>query len=370
MKVNELLENIEEGVIVINKNGEIAEVNNSALEIFGFERAELIGASLSVLKYKQGDREQNFGDLCSQIESYSPSDFLKIGKEFFVINNKSGTIIALHISILRVNNKNNKIKLIGIIKSISSSDKQLDKYKEDLTLRVVHELKNPLTNLQLSIELFNSYITNGDEDFRMNFLTILKNNVLFLKDLTEDLLMISKIDSNEFFIEMQKINLKLMINSIINQLHLKSQEKNMMFEISLREDNVIIGDSKKISQIFSILIDNAIKYSNYGSKIYISDKNRYGYISIKDLGIGIPEKDIHRLFNKFSRATNVKNRPGTGLGLYIAKQLIEAHNGLITVKSEVDIGSEFEIFFSESRLPNINTSDSNDNSLFKKNDSN
>ena len=183
----------------------------------------------------------------------------------------------------------------------------------------------------------------------------ISRNTSLLHELAEDILMVSRIDEKKIDLEWSDYKPSEIINDILILLEPIYKEKNLEIEAEIDENIRLKGDPKRIDHIFRIVIENAIKYSNINTKIEIKGIDNYkgkynpeekqGVIfQFKDSGIGIPEKDINHIFERFFRSNHVKDISGTGLGLSIAKDLVELHNGTIHVESEVGKGSTFLIF--------------------------
>ncbi len=233
--------------------------------------------------------------------------------------------------------------------------KQAEQRLERLVSTVSHELRTPITVILMSLDYLKNHQDNITPELEARLMDGVSRNTSLLHKLAEDILMVSRIDDHRLELELAEYSPLEIINEVLTLLEQKGKEKSINFDINIDENIQLLGDPKRIDQIFRILIDNAIKYSVLDSKIEISAINNYiGKYScngkkgvlfqFKDNGMGIPEKDIPHLFERFFRSEHVKEISGTGLGLSIARELAHLHDGEIFVESEFEKGSTFYVF--------------------------
>lgn len=220
-----------------------------------------------------------------------------------------------------------------------------EKYRREFFGNVSHELKTPIFNIQGYVET----LINGalyDKSVNKKYLKRTSKSVDRLIYIIRDLETISQLESEELKLEMTEWNLKFVINEIIDQFEIKSEQKKIKFIHDKKSTNFnVIADRDKITQVLTNLISNSIKYGKNRGFIKIGchqTKNKC-IVSIKDNGIGISEKNIPRLFERFYRVDKSRSREqgGTGLGLAIVKHIVEAHGQEINVLSNVDKGTDF-----------------------------
>ena len=226
------------------------------------------------------------------------------------------------------------------------------KLKTDFVANVSHELRTPLQTIKLGLETINQEIGNTDKETKKNFLSLMLKETNRMEDLIKDLLMLSKIEQQEHIRPNDKINLKEIIEYIQKFYNKSCLEKNILFNINLDDQNLnVIGNKDKLIEIFSNLINNAIKYSEPNKNIYIESQiksNQQLEIHIKDEGMGIPKDLLPRISERFFRVDNEKTRNinGTGLGLAIVKHLVKQHRGDFNIRSVEGEGTDITI-----RLP-------------------
>lgn len=207
-----------------------------------------------------------------------------------------------------------------------------------------HELRTPLTSLRSEIEvgLLNKHLTLKEAQ------ELIKSNleeVIELQTLSESLLELTQNQNNKEHDLFEKVDLQEIIVDSITKVQSLAKRKKITIENKIAGMDMM-GSKDRLRELFVILLDNAIKYSKNNSVVNISGKTnkRFHSISISDSGIGIEEKDIPHIFDRFYRADTSRSKNqigGYGLGLAIAKKIIEIHNGTIQVKSIVNDGSSF-----------------------------
>ena len=224
---------------------------------------------------------------------------------------------------------------------------QVSELKSQFVATVSHELRTPLYGVIGLTELLKE---NPDSENRTEYLESLKFSGNYLLALINDVLQLSKIETNDITVENAPFNLKILVNSIKKSLQNKSHKNNnkLHVEIDPNIDEIIDGDSVRLSQILINLIGNALKFTIEGNvwlKIQIIRESTESYdlkFIIKDDGVGIPKDKQATIFETFSQVKNNKSEyQGTGLGLSIVKKLIELYESEITLVSETNQGAEF-----------------------------
>ena len=251
------------------------------------------------------------------------------------------------------------------IKNTNTKLERLERLKSEFISIVSHELRTPLTAIKNSLEICLSGKAGEVSSITDKFLNMAKRNVTRLSGIINDLLDLSKVEAGKMDFKFEKTNINKPVEFIKNTFENVAKEKNIDL-ILKKEENLsqTYIDSQRIEQVMSNLVSNAIKFTNENGTIEIKTENiksseinkslligvenpvfydNYVKVSVKDSGIGIAEEDIKKVFDQFQQIENPLNRKngGTGLGLPIAKQLIESHKGFIWVESEVNRGTTF-----------------------------
>ncbi|PIZ62989.1 hypothetical protein COY16_03120 [Candidatus Roizmanbacteria bacterium CG_4_10_14_0_2_um_filter_39_13] len=239
--------------------------------------------------------------------------------------------------------------------------KEIDNLKDDFISIAAHELKTPLTIIKNYAFLLekNERIKESPEMLDEVVKILAGSNRLSI--LVNDLLDVSRIEMNRMKLEMGTQDLREIVTNVINQLVPEAQNKKLSLVYQKCDTPIFVkGDKNKLEQIFINLIGNSIKYTLEGTITVMHELEEKSIkTSIKDTGVGIPPEKMNRLFDKFSRIYNdkTKNVPGTGLGLWITKELTEKMGGKIFVESIENTGTQFSVVFPKVPFSASNTSE-------------
>ncbi len=223
--------------------------------------------------------------------------------------------------------------------------RKLERVRRDFVANVSHELKTPLTAIQGFAETLLAGAIDDPKN-RVRFLEIILDHSRRLARLTDDLLRLSKMDADRLDLEIQRLGVAHFVESCVETAQRPAAEKDLRISVNLQERLPdIAADRRRLAEVLQNLLDNAIQYTSPGGQIMLSASADAGEVkfTVSDTGIGIPQADQPRIFERFYRVDVARSREvgGTGLGLAIAKHLVEAHGGRIWVESEVGQGSQF-----------------------------
>lgn len=251
------------------------------------------------------------------------------------------------------------------IKNTNTKLEKLERLKSEFTSIVSHELRTPLTAIKNSLDIMLSGKTGETTPAMNKFLDMAKRNVTRLSGIINDLLDLTKVEAGKMDFRFEKGSINAPVEFVKNTFENLAKEKNITLvsetEPELPETYI---DSQRLEQVITNLVSNAVKFTNENGSILIKTETisaddidreklfdvknpvfykNYVKVSVKDSGIGIAQEDIPKVFDKFQQIENSLSRKngGTGLGLPIAKQLIEAHSGFIWVESELNCGTTF-----------------------------
>ncbi|MFH2028759.1 MAG: HAMP domain-containing sensor histidine kinase [Nanoarchaeota archaeon] len=224
-------------------------------------------------------------------------------------------------------------------------EKELNKLKDHFISIVSHELRTPITSMKLYLSLFRAGKFGAVDKRQDTAVKTISDETNRLSDLIDNLLTVNKIEANKIVLEKSQFNLNEIIDDIyINLAH----SKDIEVANKIRKNFKVNADKKLMKQIYINLMNNAIKFSDKGSKIELScgRKSKEWFLSVKDQGIGISKQEIPKLFNKFYQADNslTRKNPGIGLGLAIVKNIVDLHNGRVEVISKLGKGTEFKVW--------------------------
>jgi two-component system, OmpR family, phosphate regulon sensor histidine kinase PhoR len=223
--------------------------------------------------------------------------------------------------------------------------RKLERIRRDFVANVSHEFRTPLT----AIQGFAETLIGGaidDPQNRGRFLAIILEHSRRLARLTEDLLRLSQMDAEQLELEIRAVSVAQLIESCYETAQRRAAEKGLALTQNVPSQLPdVAADNRRLQEVLQNLLDNAIQYTLPGGKIVLSAENRGDEVifTVADTGIGIPQADQPRIFERFYRVDVARSREagGTGLGLSISKHLVEAQGGRIWVESEVGVGSKF-----------------------------
>lgn len=337
-KAEAVVENISDGIIVTDLEGKIILINKMAKYLFNLSKTDedILGKDFTSII----DNEEIFKKLKKNIENKESEE-----DRYFEETLHTDKEIYTKIFINKISIKNESIGAVILIQDITKL-KKIDQIKTEFISTVSHEFKTPLTSTKMAVNMLDES-KNLDEN-QKEYINIIKEDNERLNVLINDLLDLSKIESGNIIMNMQKISVLDIINNALNPLKKLFESENVYYKIeNFDESYKVIADFNKITWVMTNFLTNAVKYkdSSKESKVFINAVKHKDKIifSVKDNGIGI-EKEFHeKIFNKFIRVNVSEDGKvtGTGLGLSICKSIIDAHKGKIWVESQKGIGSTF-----------------------------
>ena len=228
--------------------------------------------------------------------------------------------------------------------------KKVSEMKTDFINNMTHEFKTPIATISLATDSITNSSVISDEERVRRFTNIIKQENTRMLDQVERVLQMARIDKKDFSLDLSEVNLNEVVYKASENTKLKLAKRNGNITTELLAQNAIIeGDLTHISNIVHNLLDNAEKYSKETPEINISTRNvnKGVELCVKDKGIGMSKEAMKHIFDKFFRVHtgNRHDVKGFGLGLSYVKALVDAHNGTISVDSELEIGSTFTLFF-------------------------
>ncbi len=239
----------------------------------------------------------------------------------------------------------NDIKLMfEKVKEDIESMKRLQRVRSEFLGNVSHELRTPIFAIQGYLETLLGGALN-DAKVNKYFLEKANQHTVNLNNLLNDLIDISMIESGEMRMSFRYFKVDDYLKNFVNEMAPFAKEKNLELIYHPSNERLqLFGDKDRLRQVMNNLVQNAIKYTEKGKiEIFAEEEEKSGKIIIKDTGIGIPDEDLNRIFERFYRVDKARSRAegGTGLGLAIVKHIVEAHGSRVEVKSKLGEGTEF-----------------------------
>ncbi|MEB3308991.1 MAG: PAS domain S-box protein [Snowella sp.] len=355
-----LLDKASDAIIIADLQGNLVEVNQKAIALLGYTPTEIKQLHITQIHPPSELERAQFGfqEIVKQNTGYLLDT---------QVMTKTGKIIPIDItgSVIEYNEKqyvqgifrdiSERKKIEAEIQNTLKKEKELNRLKSQFIDIASHEFRTPLTIILGSVEFITKYNHKLTDLKKTEYLERILKSTLKLRDMMEEILVLSRIDANKVSLNFEKVDIKNFIKEIIEDVEIstKNKQKILFSVIDLTTFNKqIYIDPKGLHHIVSNLLTNAIKYSPPESPIecIIELNTTETIIKITDYGMGIPANDLPHIFDSFHRASNVENISGTGLGLNIAKKYVELHGGNIEVKSQVDVGTTFTVHLTN-RMP-------------------
>ncbi|MGI6486443.1 MAG: cell wall metabolism sensor histidine kinase WalK [Thermoanaerobacterales bacterium] len=328
-KIEAILVNMADGVVALNHKGEVIHINPAARKMLSLD-AEI--------------NDDDFAEKIKSLFNIHLEDLLEMDvKTSEKLVDIDGSIIkSINAPLLRNG------KVVGMIFVLEDITKQrrLDDMRKEFVANVSHELRTPLTTIKSYTEtLLDDAL--GQPDLARNFLTVVNNEADRMARLVNDLLELSRIDNRETSWDKKPQIASDLIKDVVSKMAINI-EKDKVLEVDIPEsDTMVFVDRDKMEQVIQNVLSNANKFTLKGGKISvkIEESDECVIMRFSDTGIGIPEKDIPRIFERFYRVDKTRSRQlgGTGLGLSIAKEIVEFHGGKIWIESKYGYGTQVNI---------------------------
>ncbi len=344
-KYRELISTSIDGIISADSQMSVIIWNQGAEKIFGYTEKEMLGQSVfKIIPEKDRAKMGNRVSLLVKTDSREGVN----GTLEFVGQRKDGSNIPIEMSLSIRKNEGSHIvtaivRDVTVRKEAEEKLREIDRMKSEFLSNVSHELRTPLQ----SISGFTKLIMNGqvpDAATQQEFLQIIDGETQHLGNLINGLLDLSRLESGRFEIYPKPTAIRDTMVESIRSFHTIARDKNITLKEEIPDDLPEMEvDNERMRQVFVNLLSNAIKYSDSGGSIMVrAEKHPEELLfQVSDHGIGMSPEAMQHLFERFYRAKENTARSGTGLGLYITKQIIDAHGGRIWAESKVNEGSTF-----------------------------
>jgi len=339
-----IFENSDDGIMILDHEKRIETFSPGMEKITGYDKDEAIGRlAKSLLKFHAEKNTSLLPDLMFTST--------KLKKESPYINNsilsKEGKQTNIEASYTMIQNASgNKPKALAVMRDVTYEQALVERDKEFIAV-TSHQLNTPLSIIRGYSALLLKEKAGKLNAKQREYLVQIKESVLKMIDLTNNLLSISRIEQDKIKLKIGDVNLCEIATNVAKEMQSKAKENNVKLSCKIKDKNLIIqADQERLSQALSNIIDNAIKYTPKGSVTgEIIDNKATVAIIIKDTGIGIPKDELEKIGEKFYRSQNAidQDNQGTGLGVFIAKTIVEKHAGLFEVESKVGKGTTVKI---------------------------
>ena len=312
-KLDTLFLHMTDGVVAFSAEGQVIHANPAAAQMLRCEIGE------------QTNYEQLFGDVASLESVLAAPDYLEGERE------ETGRYLEL---LLAPFDRENQTGALVVIHDVTAQRKN-EEMRREFVANVSHELRTPLTNIRSYAETLSENAGQVPPATEQKFLGVILNESDRMTHIVQDLLTLSRFDSGHSELKLGRFSFTGAINDLYNAVYMEAQKHDHTVELKLEPElPEIVADRERILQVMMNIVSNAIKYTPNGGHIEISAGRSEGrvWMEVADNGIGIPEADRARIFERFYRVDKARSREsgGTGLGLSIAKEIVDRHQGVLT----------------------------------------
>lgn len=330
-----------DGIVIINEDGIIEQVNPACENLIGLVESKLLNSSVDDYLFSK----KTF--ISKELHKLDESELLL--RDFFIKNPLSNVEIPVEVSFARINPEDEFKRFVGVIRDVTEQKKS-DKLRDDFIATLTHDLRTPLLAAIQTLKFFlDGALGELDEKQKTLLATMQKSNEDLL-GLVNALLEVYKYDAEKLTLAKTNFNIYNLTEQVYQELLPLAESKNIDFTIECENKEMeIFADRSEIRRVICNLCGNAINYTQNGGKVSIIIKNEGNDLifSVSDNGCGIPQEDIPNMFQRFSQGTSKKRSTGTGLGLYLSRQIIESHGGKIWLESRLNKGSEFSFLLTD-----------------------
>ncbi len=335
-----VLSGMSEAVVVLDNGLRVLETNRAAESIFQLQREEMIGHPL--LKAVRNLKLHEFAE-----ELLSGGVDLTEELTFHISEGNRVLYLQVHGAPLGEGDRDENLARAVLVFTDISEIRRSEAIRRDFVSNVSHELKTPITSIKGFVETLMDGASE-DPELLNRFLGIIQKQADSMHAIIEDLLQLSRLDERSITMVQAMVDLRDIVQAAAEKVRPAAEDKNMGLKLNSSGPVYVRGNSGLLEQAVFNLMDNAVKYSDPGKGFSASLEAEKGEakLTVSDSGVGIPEEDLPRIFERFYRVDKARSREtgGTGLGLAIVKHIIQVHGGRVTVESLPGRGSSFSIF--------------------------
>ncbi|MCM1340056.1 MAG: ATP-binding protein [Muribaculaceae bacterium] len=331
-----------DGIVILNEDGIIESVNPACENLIGLVTDKIVKASIDDFLFSK----KTF--ITKELHKLEENELFL--RDFYVKNPLSNNIVPVEISFARINPDDEFKRFVGVIRDVTEQ-KKADRLRDDFIATLTHDLRTPLLAAIQTLKFFlDGTVGELDEKQKLLLSTMQKSNEDLL-GLVNALLEVYKYDAEKLILNKTEFNIYELVKLVYDELKPLAINKKIDFIIDCADKELEINaDRSELRRVICNLCGNAINYTQEEGKVVITIKNEANDLifSVSDTGCGIPQEDIPNMFQRFSQGTTKKRSAGTGLGLYLSRQIIESHGGKIWLESVLNKGSEFSFILTDS----------------------
>lgn len=339
-----IMESIAESLTVINKDGQIMVFNPETERLTGYRQSEVeYRLYRKVLEFTDKDgRELKKNPITEALKTGKPVQ-ISI-KDGYYLKNQNKELIPISVSIAPILDKEKNIQGVAATIQDISTEKELDQVKDEFVYVVAHELGNPIFALDGYLSILQDQQKKYDKETK-DIISSARSVNSQLSELVNDLLEVVRNEQGTLTFDLTPTDLSIIIEKVLQNAQFKAKAKKITIDYQKVKMPKVKANEQKIKEVLTNFVDNAIKYTPNGGKVFITQKQDGTEVvtSVRDNGYGIKKEDQEKLFTKFYRVKTKKTAEisGTGLGLFICRQIVEKCGGRVWAESEEGKGSTF-----------------------------
>ena len=330
-----------DGILILNEDGIIEQVNPACETLIGLVNNKIISASVDDFMFSK----KTF--ISKELHKLEENELFL--RDFYIKNPLSNNLVPVEISFARINPDEEFKRFVGVIRDVTEQ-KKADRLRDDFIATLTHDLRTPLLAAIQTLKFFLDGALGELDDKQKLLLSTMQKSNEDLLGLVNALLEVYKYDAEKLILNKTDFNIYELTKLVYDELKPLADSKNIEFSIDCENKELEVqADRSELRRVICNLCGNAISYTPEGGKVVITLKNESNDLifSVSDNGCGIPQEDIPNMFQRFSQGTSKKRSAGTGLGLYLSRQIIESHGGKIWLESAVNKGSEFSFILTD-----------------------
>lgn len=339
-RLKAIFETASDAIVALDLQGVIVSVNHATELLFGYRREELVGnlfdpfltpetASLARERTEKALKGEPLSSIF-ELEALC----------------KDGARVPMEAKARFLHKQEKPAGLVCIFRDITLR-KKLEQQRADFLVMLTHDIKNPLGVILGYAEMLMEEAQARGAEGEKDLLARLRGNTLTVHSLVTNYLDLSKIEAGRLTLAKKSLHLNDLLTRVQQQCQLEAQHRCLSLDVCLQEDlPAVEADALALGRVFFNLVHNAVKFTPAGGRVSISSARRQGeaVVTVADTGPGIAPGELPHVFEKYRRTEQTKHQPGTGLGLFIVKSLVEGHDGRVEVESTLGAGTRFSVF--------------------------
>lgn len=343
-KLSAIINYCADGIVIVSHDGTILQTNPAFENTTGLSQKFLLNKDLKDFLIASGEK----------LTKITKNEEVLI-RDVEIKNSINERTVPVEMNFAPIINDEDKPSTyVGVVRNVTLQ-KEMDRLRDDFIATLTHDLRTPLLAAIQTLQFFLDGSLGELEQRQKTLLDTMKKSNEDMLGLVNALLEVYKYESGKLNLCITNFGLKTFVQECLSQIEAIAKKKNITIttDFSVLEDEEIKADRKELRRVLMNLCGNALNHTKENGTIEVSTKRQDIdlIINVKDNGIGIPKADLSKLFKRFSQGTTQKRSAGTGLGLYLSRQIVEAHGGKIWAESEVSRGSVFSVMIPEALCP-------------------